>query len=164
MDEAPWFDDVVMPALLGSARTTYGMAMRRALADAGFDDVPPRGMAVIGGIARNGPFAQQDLARFLGVSKQAAAQLLDTLVARGYVRRALDADDRRRMVVSLTTRGEGAAAAQAGGVERVEAGLARHVTADDLATARKVLGTLVEIGRRARARRGAELSGSADLP
>jgi DNA-binding MarR family transcriptional regulator len=164
MDEAPWFDDVVMPALLGSARATYGMAMRRALADAGFDDVPPRGMAVIGGIARNGPFAQQDVGAFLDVSKQAAGQLLDTLVTRGYVRRALDPDDRRRMVVSLTPRGEEAAVAQAAGVARVESGLARHVSASDLATARRVLGTLVDIGQRARARRRAELSGSSDHP
>src|SRR6478735_4029264 len=146
MDEAPWFDDVVMPARLGSARATYGMAMRRHLADGGFDDVPPRGMAVIGGIARNGPCAQQDLAGFLDVSKQAASQLIDTLVTRGYVRRALDGQDRRRMVVSLTPRGAEAAAASAAGLDRVDAGLAKLVAADDLATTRRVLGELVGIG------------------
>jgi DNA-binding MarR family transcriptional regulator len=151
-------DDVVMPALLGSARATYGMAMRRSLLDAGFDDVPPRGMAVIGGIARNGPCAQQDLADHLDVSKQAASQLLDTLVTRGYVRRSLDPVDRRRMIVMLTPRGAEAAAASAAGVERVDAGLAEHVSAADLATARRVLAVLIDIGARARARRRAEVS------
>ena len=151
-DEHAWYEDVVMPALLASARTTYGMAMRRHLADGGFDDVPPRGMAVIGGIARNGPCAQQDFAGFLDVSKQAASQLIDTLVTRGYVRRALDPQDRRRMVVSLTPRGTEAAAASAAGLDRVDAGLAKLVTAEDLATTRRVLGELVGIGRRARAR------------
>ncbi len=153
-----------MPALLGSARTTYGMAMRRSLADAGFDDVPPRGMAVIGGIARNGTCAQQDLAGFLDISKQAASQLLDTLVTRGYVRRGFDAQDRRRMVVTLTSRGAQAAEASAAGLERVDAGLAHHVSADDLATTRRVLGALVDIGERARQRRRAAIAGDVSGP
>ena len=61
------------------------------------------------------------------MSKQAASQLLDTLVTRGYVRRSLDPVDRRRMIVTLTLRGAEAAVAQAAGVERVDAGLAQHV-------------------------------------
>ena len=40
IEQQAWWDDVVMPAMLESARRTYGMAIRRALLDAGFDDVP----------------------------------------------------------------------------------------------------------------------------
>ena len=32
----PWYETISMPALLRHARTTYGAAMRGALADAGF--------------------------------------------------------------------------------------------------------------------------------
>src|SRR6195952_4705813 len=96
----PWYDEVVMPALLESARTTYGMAIRRSLLDAGFDDVPRRGMGLVGGIARNGPAAQQDLTRFLTTSKQAASQLVDALVTRGYLDRSPDPADRRRIMLT----------------------------------------------------------------
>ena len=51
MDEKPWYDDIVMPALLRHARNTYGSVMRQALAEAGYDDIPGNGLYVIGGLA-----------------------------------------------------------------------------------------------------------------
>ena len=51
MEAAVWYANVVTPALLRHARTTYGAAMRAALAQAGYDDVPRNGMYVIGGMA-----------------------------------------------------------------------------------------------------------------
>jgi hypothetical protein len=47
----PWYDEIVMSALLRHARYTYGIAMRRALAEAGYDDIPKNGLYVIGGLA-----------------------------------------------------------------------------------------------------------------
>ena len=47
--------------------------------------------------------------RQLGVSKQTAGQLVDSLAARGYLDREADPYDRRRLVVRLTERGEQAA-------------------------------------------------------
>ena len=44
-------DELVMPALLRHARTTYGAAMRRALGEAGYDDIPGNGLYLIGGLA-----------------------------------------------------------------------------------------------------------------
>ena len=89
---------VTMPALLRHARTAYGLAMRGALAKAGYDDIPKNGLYVIGGLALQScghPLSQ--LIDELGLSKQAAGQLVDTLVARGYLERAVDDDDRRRL-------------------------------------------------------------------
>ena len=43
--------------------------------------------------------------RELGVSKQAAGQLVDTLVLRGYLERSVDPEDRRRLTLTLTERG-----------------------------------------------------------
>ena len=39
-DTKPCIDNVVMPALLRHARTTYGVAMRKALAEAKISDIP----------------------------------------------------------------------------------------------------------------------------
>src|SRR5271169_3203033 len=111
--EAPWYDTTVFLALLRWARATYGGAMHKALAEAGCDDVPPNGMYVIGGLALGaGDMPLSVLVKELKLSKQAAGQLVDTLVLRGYLRRETDEADRRRFTVALTERGEHAAAIQ----------------------------------------------------
>ena len=45
----------------------------------------------------------------MGISKQAVSQLVETLVTLGYVARRPAADDRRRTLLHLTTRGRHAA-------------------------------------------------------
>ena len=142
---ARWFDDVAFPALLRAARATYGSAIRRALHDAGFDDVPRNGAFVLGGIARTGaPLGE--VVKDLGSSKQAAGQLIDTLVARGYLDRAVDSDDRRRLTVMLTERGAAAARVIRSAVDGVDASLASRVSKQHVADARATLGALIAIG------------------
>src|SRR5487761_726024 len=105
---------IPLPALLRHARTTYGSAMRRSLEKAGYDDIPKNGLYVIGGLALGaGNVPLTVLIRDLRISKQAAGQLVETLVSRGYLVRAVDGEDRRRLVVTLTDRGRAAAATQA---------------------------------------------------
>src|ERR1700761_7960305 len=105
-DEKPWFETVVLPALLRHSRNTYGIAMHRALAVAGYDDMPRNGMYVIGGLALGaGEIPLGQLVKELRVSKQAAGQLVDTLVLRGYLERTADKEDRRKLTVNLTERG-----------------------------------------------------------
>ena len=67
------------------------------------------------------------LVRQLKVSKQAAGQLVDTLVLRGYLKREVDEADRRRFTVALTERGWHAAAVQRAERERIDAELERRV-------------------------------------
>ena len=55
--------------------------------------------------------------RQLGVSKQAASQLIDTLVLRGYLERRVDPEDRRRINIEATERGRAAGEAIAAGVQ-----------------------------------------------
>ena len=50
-DGKPWFETIGLPVLLRHARTTYGAAMRKALDEAGYDDIPGNGLYVIGGLA-----------------------------------------------------------------------------------------------------------------
>jgi DNA-binding MarR family transcriptional regulator len=142
----PWWDDVATPALLRHARTTYGSAIRRQLAEVDCEDVPGNGIYVLGAIARNGSPLSEIIVS-LGISKQAAGQLVDTLVLRGYLDRRPDAEDRRRMTVSLTERGELAAAASRQAVEAVDADLVRHVGEESVAHARTTLAALIELGR-----------------
>jgi DNA-binding MarR family transcriptional regulator len=123
--------EIVFPALLRGSRGAYGNAVRTRLAAAGFDDLPRNGPYVLGGMANRGGTAG-DLVRQLGVSKQAASQLVDTLVLRGYLERQVNPDDRRRMTIELTDRGRAAAAAVREGVESVDDELVRTLSAQQL--------------------------------
>ncbi len=146
-DTRPWFEEIVMPALLRHARTTYGAAMRQALAEAGYDDIPKNGLYVIGGLALGeGEIPLGQLIKELGVSKQAAGQLVDTLVLRGYLQRTMDAEDRRKLTVTLTERGRAAAAVQARARERIDRKLLACVGQDDVNRTRRTLAVLVDMG------------------
>jgi DNA-binding MarR family transcriptional regulator len=141
--ERDWFDEVPFPALLRAARRAYGAAIRAALADAGCDDMPRNGSYVIGAIARTGASLSQ-IIKGLGVSKQAAGQLVDTLVTRGYLDRSPDPDDRRRLTVTLTERGHAAATVIRSVIERVDADLAGLVGVEHVAHTRATLAALIE--------------------
>lgn len=149
MPRAPLLHDrIVIPALLRHARTTYGAAMRRALADAGCDDIPGNGLYLIGGMAlHEGDMPLGELVKDLRVSKQAASQLVDALVTGGYLQRAVDEKDRRKLLVTLTKRGRTAAAVQAKAREQIDAELLARVGANAVNTTRKTLAALIDIGR-----------------
>jgi DNA-binding MarR family transcriptional regulator len=145
----PWFEEIAMPALLRHARSTYGVAMRRALEEAGYEDIPRNGMYVIGGMALGAegiPLGQ--LVKELGVSKQAAGQLVDMLVLRGYIDRTVDADDRRKLTVTLTERGRAAAAIQGAVIKKIDAELSARVGKEEILTVRRVLAELLGMGRK----------------
>ena len=144
-DEPAWMT-VVIPALLRHARTTYAVAMRDALVEAGFDDVPGNGLYVIGAL-HFGEMSLSRIIRGLRVSKQAAGQLIDTLVLRGYLDRKIDETDRRRLTVTLTERGRAAAAAQTEARMRIDAELDERVGSEKILHAREVLGTLIDMNR-----------------
>jgi len=140
MDET----EIVIPALLRHSRGAYAAAIRASLADAECDDMPRNGSYVLGGIVNHGGDASA-LVRQLGVSKQAASQLIDTLVARGYLERQPNPDDRRRIAITVTERGKAAAAAIRAAVRSVDARLAELITADELAGLRAGLIALCDI-------------------
>ena len=151
MTEAkPWYEEIVIPALLRHARSTYGNAMRQALEEAGYEDIPKNGMYVIGGLALGaGGVPLGQLVKELGVSKQAAGQLVDMLVLRGYIDRSADLNDRRKLTVALTERGRAAATIQKDVIKKIDAELTARVGKDDILCARRVLAELIQIGRRA---------------
>jgi DNA-binding MarR family transcriptional regulator len=144
-DEPAWYEELSLSVLLAEARRTYGSAIRRALAAAGFDDMPRAGARVVGGIARHGGTPMREVALMHAVSKQAASQLVDTLVSRGYVVRMPDDEDRRRLSVALTERGVAAAAEIRRAADAVDGALERAIGAGEVARVRAALGTLVEL-------------------
>jgi DNA-binding MarR family transcriptional regulator len=144
-DEPFRLEDLVLPVLLGMGRQVYGAAIRDRLAEAGITDMPRTGARVIGGLARDGGYAR-DIASGAGVSKQAVSQLVDTLVLRGYVERVPDEEDRRRVVIRLTDRGQAAADEIRAAVESVDAALLAEVGAEGVERTRATLAALVRIG------------------
>ncbi|MHA3703568.1 MarR family winged helix-turn-helix transcriptional regulator [Jatrophihabitans sp. YIM 134969] len=141
----PWWEEVATSALLRAAWRSYGEVVRRALAEAGFDDLPRNGAYVVGATAR-GSLSMSELPRALGVTKQAFSQLVDTLVLRGYVERVAVPDDRRRITLGLTDRGREVAALTDECARRSDAALAVAVgDADAVATTRRVLGAMTQL-------------------
>ena len=147
ISEKPWYEEIALPVLLRHGRNSYGSAMRRALDEAGYDDIPGNGLYVIGGLALGVPdIPLGQLIKELRISKQAAGQLVDTLVTRGYLERAVDKDDRRKLTVTLTERGRAAAATQTAAREKVDAELLACVGQDDVMRARRTLAVLCDMG------------------
>jgi DNA-binding MarR family transcriptional regulator len=136
MSERAWYEDIPVPQLMREARDVYRDAVQEALEAAGCDDIPRHGVFVLASLdhrSEESAFsAQADVVASLGLSKQTASQLIDTLVLRDYLERRNDPVDRRRMEVRLTGRGRTAAIAIQKATDGIEAALAQLVTADEL--------------------------------
>jgi DNA-binding MarR family transcriptional regulator len=149
MTDRPWHEGVSVPWLMREARDVYRAAVRCALAGAGCDDVPRNGAFVLAGLDQSAPepefSPQADVVASLGLSKQAASQLIDTLVLREYLERRVDPGDRRRMSVRLTGRGSIASRAIQGSIDAIDAALAQLITADELHGFRAGLAAFREI-------------------
>jgi DNA-binding MarR family transcriptional regulator len=146
MEPAPWYDETSIPALLRQARRTYGKAMRSALEEAGYDDIPANGLYIIGGLALDSEMLPlRELIKQLGITKQGAGQLVDTLVMRGYLARRIDENDRRQLIVALTDRGRAAAEVQSRARDRIDLMLLERVGEADVRATRRALGALIEM-------------------
>jgi DNA-binding MarR family transcriptional regulator len=149
-DDTQWYEELVLPVLLAEGRATYGRAIRKGYAEAGFDDIPKLGPRLLGGILRFGGSvgSASDVARDFGVSKQAASKLIDTLVIRGYVSRGVDPEDRRRLSLELTDRGRAAAEVGWEATDRIDRELEAAVGAKAIAQMRETVGALVALRRK----------------
>jgi DNA-binding MarR family transcriptional regulator len=137
-------DDVPIPNLMRAARGSYAQAVVAHLARAGYDDLPRNGAFVLANMAF-GDGSAVDIIKGLGVTKQAASQLIDTLVLRGYLTRDVNPDDRRRMVIALTERGRDAASAVGTGAGSIDSQLAEVITPEQMAGLRIGLAALGQI-------------------
>lgn len=97
----------------GGYRSTVSMLLllrstidevHRHLAEAGYDDVRPAHGFAFQRLAPNGA-SGNELAEHLGITKQAASEMIDYLEGRGYVARRPNPTDGRGKIVELTARG-----------------------------------------------------------
>lgn len=136
MTDGPWYKGVPLPQLMRGAREVYRDDIREALETAGCDDLPRNAVFVLANLDHREPqpefSPQADVVASLGLSKQAASQLIDTLVLREYLERRNDPVDRRRMEVRLTDRGRTAAVAIQTATDAIEVALSRLISGDEL--------------------------------
>jgi DNA-binding MarR family transcriptional regulator len=136
--------ELATPSLMRAARGAYASSIRAQLHAIGIDDLPRNGAFILAGIDTTGG-PRQDLPFDLGVTKQAVSQLVDALVNRGYLERSPDPDDRRRIALELTERGQQVVAAVSRGVEAVDIELRERVAPEQIDAMRSGLLALAEI-------------------
>ncbi len=136
--------ELATPTLMRAARGAYARSICAQLHAIGIDNLPRNGAFILAGIdPRGGP--RGDLPSDLGVTKQAVSQLIDTLVNRDYLTRSPDPDDRRRITLELTERGQQVVDAVLRGVEAVDIQLQERVSPEQIEAMRSVLVSLAEI-------------------
>lgn len=129
-----------MPLLLANALRTYGIANRRALQAAGFNDIPRAGAQIIGRLEHAGATVGEVGGAF-GATMQ-ASRIIETLIERGYVQRLTDADDPNPVNIALTERGSAAAGVIRAAVNQVDAALRETTATRDVDHARTILTAL----------------------
>jgi len=136
--------ELTNPTLMRAARGTYAGSIRAQLHAVGITDLPRNGAFLLAGIdTRGGP--APDLPSDLGITKQAVSQVIDILVNRGYLERGANTDDRRRINLVLTERGQRAVDAVLRGVEAVDTQLRDRLSSEQIATMRSALSALAQI-------------------
>lgn len=97
-------DELALSALLLGAASTLVEHIHAGTVRRGFDDLRPTHGFVFARLAPNGATVSE-VAEHLGVTKQAASQLVEELVGKGYVERHPHPTDARAKVVVLTGHG-----------------------------------------------------------
>jgi DNA-binding MarR family transcriptional regulator len=118
----------------------------RGLATRGFGDVRPmHGFAFV--MLAAGPSTVAELAVYLGITKQAASQLVEQLVQRGYVTREDNPRDGRAWLLRLTDRGRACTRAAEEAASEVAAEWGRLLGPETFAALRRSLDAVVTPGR-----------------
>jgi DNA-binding MarR family transcriptional regulator len=136
--------ELATPILMRAARGVYAQSIRTQLQAIGAEDLPRNGATLLAGIAVTGA-PRRDLPAGLGVTKQAVSQAIEILASRGYLERNPDPDDRRRITLGLTARGQEVVDAVVRGVDAVDALLLDRVPAEQVGAMRSGLLALAEI-------------------
>ena len=124
--------------LLAIARLRWLNRMRAALAERGFTEFR-RGDGAWVRILGAEPQGPGEVAEIIGISRQAATKMADSLERRGYVERGDDDTDRRRVVLTLTDLGRRYEAAIVEVVARLDESFRADVPPADLEAALRVL-------------------------
>jgi DNA-binding MarR family transcriptional regulator len=124
--------------LLALARGSWIRQIRARMEELGYRGYR-RTDAVLLGLLTRSPMAIGELGEALGVTRQAARQLADGLVKRGYATFGSDPADGRRTLVALTPRGDDYASAVWRAQDALNEAVRGRVSGADLAAAARVL-------------------------
>ncbi|WOB06110.1 MarR family winged helix-turn-helix transcriptional regulator [Piscinibacter gummiphilus] len=124
--------------LLNVAFAAFREALDADLAAAGFDDIGTS-FGYVFRLLAEVPCNLSELAAQLGMSSPGALKVVDDMVAKGYVSRSTDADDRRVKRLALTARGRAALSRARAFHARYEQAVAERLGAREVAATRKVL-------------------------
>ncbi len=141
VDGPPLFGD-----LLALARRSWIRQMASALRERGYEDYRPSDAAIVR-ILLSRSVAVGQLDQALGASRQAARKVVTGLERRDYVTTGSDPLDGRRLIISLTPRGDAYARAVVEVIHTLNRRLAEQVAHDDLASARHVLHAAISLER-----------------
>jgi DNA-binding MarR family transcriptional regulator len=124
--------------LLNVAFVSFKEALDADLAAAGFDDIGSS-FGYVFRLLAQAPRNLSELAAQLGMSAPGALKVVDDMVAKGYVARSADADDRRVKRLELTDRGRAALSRARSFHENYEKALVQRLGMRQVAAARKLL-------------------------
>jgi DNA-binding MarR family transcriptional regulator len=124
--------------LLNVAFVAFKEALDADLAAAGFADIGTS-FGYVFRLLDEAPCNLSELAVQLGMSAPGALKVVDDMVAKGYVSRSADADDRRVKRLELTQRGRAALGRARSFHDKYEQALVQRLGMRQVAAARKLL-------------------------
>jgi len=134
---------VTLAALLDVAAEGMLGEFRGALEQAGYAEIRPTHGCVFRFIRAGEGMRLTDLASFAGMTKQSVGEIVDNLVALGYVERIPDPADRRAKLIRLTAKGEQAREVGYGLFGEIEARWAERYGEERIAALRELLEEIV---------------------
>lgn len=135
-----------LPLLLLAAAAEVTDAIHHGVVAAGFTDIrPTHGFAFVR-MAPNGATVGE-IAEHLGVTKQAASQIVDELVKKGYAERNPHPHDARARLITLTERGWACTRAADAAIAKFTEHWARTLGAGAVVELRNALARMVTPGR-----------------
>ena len=129
---------IPMAGLFEIAKDAFFEDFRAELEQTEFADIRPTHGCVFR-FVKGGGLRLTILAEMAGMTKQSVGEIVDDLVARGYVERIPDPDDKRAKIICLTERGERAQATGLALFAKVEKQWAKRYGAKRIAQARELL-------------------------
>jgi DNA-binding MarR family transcriptional regulator len=140
MTRAPHDNDfwIPMAGLFEIAKDAFFQDFREELEQTEFGDIRPTHGCVFR-FVRGPGMRLTVLAELAGMTKQSVGEVVDDLVARGYVKRIPDPEDKRAKLICLTERGERAQATGLALFAKVEKQWAERYGAKRIAQLRELL-------------------------
>jgi DNA-binding MarR family transcriptional regulator len=129
---------IPMAGLFEIAKDAFFADFRAELEQTEFADIRPTHGCVFR-FVRGPGMRLTVLAEMAGMTKQSVGEVVDDLVARGYVKRIPDPEDKRAKLICLTERGERAQATGLALFAKVEKRWAKRYGAEQLAQTRELL-------------------------